>query len=305
MSEKNEITPVLIENKIFTFRNEQVMVDADLAEMYGVEVKRLNEQVKRNIDRFPKDFRFQLNEEEIEILQSQIAISSSRSQIATLNDSQRGKNIKYLPYVFTEQGVSMLSAVLRSETAVKVSIAIMNAFVQMRKTIGNHQQLLQLSSDFTKHKLETDEKFQQVFKALQGPEVEKKQGIFFDGQTYDAYDFVNKLIQKAKKSIVVIDNYVDDSVITQLTAKQKNVAVSILCKTISKKLKLDIEKANKQYPSFKGVIFTKAHDRFIIIDQKEVYHIGASLKDLGKKWFAFSKMEANSVSVVELIKEVI
>lgn len=302
MNEKNEITPVLIENRIFSLRGKQVMLDFHLSDLYLVETKRLNEQVKRNIKRFPESFMFQLSDVEWDDLQSQIATAEEtinlRSQIATAKR-------RSLPYVFTEQGVSMLSAVLNTDIAIEVSIQIMNAFVQMRKTIGNHQQLLQLSSDFTKHKLETDEKFQQVFKALQGPEIEKKQGIFFDGQTYDAYDFVNKLIKKAKKSIDVIDNYVDDSVITQLTAKQKNVEVSILCKTISKKLKLDIEKANKQYPSFKGVIFTKAHDRFIIIDQKEVYHIGASLKDLGKKWFAFSKMEVDSVNVVELIKEVI
>ena|SRR5690554_885148 len=292
MNEKNEITPVLVENKIFIIRDLQIMIDTDLAELYHVTTGRLNEQVRRNLEKFPEDFMFQLTDEEWEILKSQNAIASW---------GRRRTN----PYAFTEQGVASLSGILKSDIAIKVNIAIMSTFVQMRKTIGNHQQLLQLSSDFTKHKLETDEKFQQVFKALQGPEIEKKQGIFFDGQTYDAYDFVNKLIKKAKKSIVVIDNYVDDSVITQLTAKQKNVEVSILCKTISKKLKIDIEKANKQYPSFKGVIFTKAHDRFIIIDQKEVYHIGASLKDLGKKWFAFSKMEVDSVNVVELIKEVI
>jgi hypothetical protein len=293
MSDNNEITPVFIENRIFAFRNEQVMIDADLAEMYGVEVKRLNEQVKRNIDRFPKEFRFQLSENE---------------NIELVANCDRFENLKHSsvnPYAFTEQGVSMLSAVLRSETAVKVSIAIINAFVQMRKTIGNHQQLLQLSSDFTKHKLDTDEKFQQVFKALQGPEIEKKQGIFFDGQTYDAYNFVNKLIKQAKKSIVIIDNYVDDSVITQLTEKQKNVKVTILCKTISRKLQLDINRANTQYPKFKAITFTKSHDRFMIIDQKEVYHIGASLKDLGKKWFAFSKLEADSVSIVESVNELI
>lgn len=293
MSEKNEISHVLIENRIFTLRNEQVMIDTDLAEMYQVETKVLNQAVKRNIDRFPGAFRFQLTEEEFENLKSQIVTSSVHGGRRTL------------PYAFTEQGVSMLSAVLRSKTAVKVSIAIMNAFVQMRKTIGNHQQLLQLSANFTKHKLDTDAKFEQVFKALEGSETEKKQGVFFDGQTYDAYNFVNKLIKQAKKSIVVIDNYVDESVITQLAEKQKNVQVTIFTKTISKKLQLDIDKANTQYPTFKAITFTKAHDRFMIIDQKEVYHIGASLKDLGKKWFAFSKLEADSVSIVESIKELI
>ena len=310
MSEKNEISPVLIENRIFTLRGEQVMIDFYLGELYQVETKRLNEQVKRNIKRFPESFMFQLSESEWDDLQSQFATAENstylQSQIATAKR-------RTLPYAFTEQGVSMLSAVLNSDIAIEVSIQIMNAFVEMRKTIGNHQQLLQLSSDFTKHKLETNEKFQQVFKALEGPEIQKKQGIFFDGQTYDAYNFVNILIRQAKKSIVIIDNYVDDSVITQLTQKHKNVQVTILSKTISKKLQLDIDKANTQYPSFKGKIFAKSHDRFMIIDQKEVYHIGASLKDLGKKpvksgvesWFAFSKLEADSVSIVQSVNEMI
>ena len=174
----------------------------------------------------------------------------------------------------------------------------------MRKTIGNHQQLLQLSKDFTRHKIETNEKFEQVFKALEAPEIQK-QGVFFDGQTYDAYDFVNGLIKKAEKSIIVIDNYINDGVITQLTKKRKDVAVYLLSKNISKKLQLDINKANTQYPMFKAIPFAKAHDRFLILDQKEVYHIGASLKDLGKKWFAFSRLAHDSVTILQSIKELI
>ena len=292
MTAKNEITPVFIENRIFIVRDLQIMIDADLAELYQVTTGRLNEQVKRNIEKFPKDFMFQLTDKEWENLKSQNAIASWGGRRTN-------------PYVFTEQGVASLSGILKSEIATKVNIAVMRTFVAMRKTIGNHQQLLQLSADFTKHKLDTDAKFEQVFKALEGSETEKKQGVFFDGQTYDAYNFVNKLIKQAKKSIVVIDNYVDESVITQLAEKQKNVQVTIFTKTISKKLQLDIDKANTQYPTFKAITFTKAHDRFMIIDQKEVYHIGASLKDLGKKWFAFSKLEADSVSIVESIKGLI
>ncbi|MFH6602157.1 ORF6N domain-containing protein [Maribacter algicola] len=284
---------ILIENRIFTFRGEQVMLDSDLAEMYEVEVKRLNEQVKRNIERFPKEFRFQLSNNE------------KNELVANCDRFKKLKHSSNNPYAFTEQGVSMLSAVLRSKVAIQVSIQIMNAFVQMRKTIGNHQQLLQLSSDFTQHKLETNQKFEQVFKALEAPSIKDKQGIFFNGQTYDAYDFVNGLIKKAKSSIVLIDNYIDDTVITQLTKKHKNVAVTLLSKTISKKLQLDIDKANTQYPTFKTIPFAKAHDRFIIIDETEVYHIGASLKDLGKKWFAFSKLETASVSIINQIKELI
>jgi hypothetical protein len=302
MSEITQTKPVLVEQYILMLREQQVMLDSDLAEIYGVETKVLNQAVKRNIERFPESFRFQLNENELENLRSQAVTSSSRSQIATSSLHGGRRN---LPYVFTEQGVAMLSAVLRSDIAIKTSISIMNAFVQMRKTIGNHQQLLQLSQDFTKHKLETTEKFEQVFQALEKSDKIQAQGIFFDGQTYDAYDFVNKLIKKAKSSIIVIDNYIDDSVITQLTKKKKSVEVILLAKSFSKQLKLDIEKANTQYPTFKAINFTKAHDRFLILDKEEIYHIGASLKDLGKKWFAFSKLEKDSVTILESIKGLI
>lgn len=288
------ISPSSIENRIFTFQGEQVMLDRDLAEMYEVQVKRLNEQVKRNMERFPESFRFQLSDEEKEQL------------VANCDRFKALKHSSVNPFVFTEQGVAMLSAVLRSPIAIQVSIQIINAFVQMRKTIGNHHQLIQLSEDFTKHKLETNQKFEQVFKALEKPDLINKQGIFFDGQTYDAYDFVNQLIKKAKNNIVIIDNYLDDSVVTQLTKKESNVAVYLLTKTISKQLQTDIDKANMQYPTFKAISFAKAHDRFMIIDQTEIYHIGASLKDLGKKWFAFSKMEANSVNeILQSIKGLI
>ena len=292
---------ILIENRIFELRDAVVMIDFHLAELYQVETKRLNEQVKRNRERFPADFMFQVTEKEWEFLRSQIATSPNRSQIATSSQKHRST----MPYVFTEQGVSMLSAVLKSKIAIQVSIQIMNAFVQMRKTIGNHQQLLQLSDDFVQHKLETTEKFEQVFKALEAPTLKKKQGVFYDGQTYDAYQFVNDLIKQANKSITLIDNYIDDTVITQFTAKQKDVEVILLSKTISKKLMLDIGKANTQYPTFKAIEFAKSHDRFLILDQTEVYHFGASLKDLGKKWFAFSKLEASSVSILQSIKELI
>ncbi len=296
MSKELQITAALIENRIFTFRGEQVMVDTHLAEMYAVEVRVLNQAVKRNLERFPITFRFQLNNAEHE--------DFLRSQSVTL-ENKRGQHRKYLPYAFTEQGVAMLSAVLRSDTAVKVSVSIMNAFVQMRKTIGNHQQLLQLSQDFTKHKFETNQKFEQVFKALEAPTLKTEQGVFFDGQTYDAYQFVNKLIKQTNKQIILIDNYIDDTVITQLTKKKKAVQVYLLCKNINKKLQLDVDKTNTQYPTFKAITFTKAHDRFLILDNKEVYHIGASLKDLGKKWFAFSKLEAGSVTILQSIKALI
>lgn len=284
---------VFIENRIFNLRGEPVMIDRDLADMYQVETKVLNQAVKRNIERFPEQFRFQLN-------------NTEKNELVTNCD--RFTNLKHAstnPYAFTEQGVAMLSAVLRSKVAIQVSIQIMNAFVQMRKTIGNNLSLLQLSEDFKQHKLETDSKFEQVFKALEAPEIEHKQGVFFNGQTYDAYDFINTLIKIAKQQIILIDNYIDDTVITQLTKKKKNVEVLLLSKTLSKKLQLDIEKANTQYPTFTAIPFAESHDRFLILDQKEVYHIGASLKDLGKKWFAFSKLETSSVTILNQIKELI
>lgn len=293
MSKEVTLSSTFIETRIFTFRGEPVMMDRDLAKMYQVETKVLNQAVKRNVARFPEAFRFQLSENEL---------------LELVTDCDRFKSLKHSsvnPYAFTEQGVAMLSAILRSDIAIQVSIQIMNSFVQMRKTIGNHQQLLQRSQDFTVHKLETDQKFEKVFKALETTENKDKQGVFFNGQTYDAYALTNKLIKKATKSIVLIDNYIDDTVITQLTKKQTNVKVYLLSKTLPKKLQLDIDKANSQYPTFKGINFEKAHDRFLILDETEVYHLGASLKDLGKKWFAFSKIEMDSVTILKAIKELI
>lgn len=293
---------MFIESRIYSLRGEQVMLDYHLAELYQVETKALNQAVKRNIKRFPEAFRFQLSEGEWEIMRSQFATASKDTKLRSQSVTAKRRTI---PYVFTEQGVSMLSAVLTSDIAINVSIQIMNAFVQMRKTIGNHQQLLQLSSDFVAHKLVTNEKFEQVFKALEAPALNNKQGVFFDGQTYDAYQFMSDLIKKATTSIALIDNYLDDSVITQLTKKKKDVTVLLLSKTISKQLTLDIKKANTQYPTFKAIPFARAHDRFMILDNKEIYHLGASLKDLGKKWFAFSKLEADSVTILQSLKELI
>lgn len=307
--------------RIFILRGEQVMMDSDLAKIYQVEVRILNQAVKRNIERFPTNFRFQLNEIEYKNLKSQSVISSKENQISGFqigtsnNDADENKlaegsgsghgGRRYQPYVFTEQGVAMLSAILKSDIAIKVSIQIMQAFVQMRKTIGNHQQLIQLSDHFTKHKLETEQNFEKIFKALEAPDIKDKQGIFYDGQTYDAYQFVSTLIKKAKTSIILIDNYIDDTVITQFTKKQENVAVYLLSKKFSPQLKLDIAKANQQYPTFKAIPFAKSHDRFLIIDQSDIYHIGASLKDLGKKWFAFSKMDNDSIAILKSLEVVI
>ena len=291
MSEELQLSE--IENRIFTIRNSQVMIDRDLAELYQVPTKVLNQAVNRNIERFPEAFKFQLNSEE-------------KDELVTNCD--RFKNLKHSstnPYAFTEQGVAMLSAVLRSSIAINVSIQIMGAFVEMRKILIKNASLLQRMEKMEAHQLQNNENFERIFKALEGEEINPKQGVFFDGQVFDAYSFVSKLIRNARTSIILIDNYVDDSVLTLLTKKQEQVEVLILSKNISKQLSLDVQKANMQYPKIQVKAFQKAHDRFLIIDQKEVYHIGASLKDLGKKWFAFSKIEADSLTVLESVKKLI
>jgi phage regulator Rha-like protein len=294
MSSKNEIiVSEKIQNLIFNVRGVQVMLDSDLAEMYKVETKYLNRAVKRNIERFPEKFRFQLTNDEYENLRSQIVTSNKEEEnLRFQNDtSSTHGGRRYLPFAFTEQGVSMLSAVLRSDTAVQVSIKIMDAFVEMRKFISTNAGIFQRLDKVEQKQIETDNKFEQIFKALEDKSIKPKQGIFYDGQVFDAYVFVADLIKSAKKTIILIDNYVDESVLQLFTKRNKNVLVTIYTKNISKALKQDLEKHNAQYPKIKIEKFAKAHDRFLIIDDATIYHIGASLKDLGKKWFAFSKME--------------
>ena len=293
MSDKLTISQKEIENKIFNIRGMQVMLDSDLAEMYGVSTSRLNEQVKRNIERFPEDFMFQLTQEEWNNLTSQNATSSLTSQNATLKIKHGGR--RKLPFVFTEQGVSGLSGVLRSETATKMHVAIMRAFVQMRRFINDNIGLLQRMEGIERKQLETDQKFEKVFKALESKDLIPTQGIFFEGQVFDAYELASNIIRSAKKNIILIDNYINESALTHLSKKKKTVSVTLLTKNISNQLTLDVKKANEQYGNFEMKTFTKSHDRFLIIDGQEVYHLGASIKDLGKKWFAFSKMDKSSV----------
>lgn len=293
-----------LQKMIFTIRDVQVMVDSDLAAVYDVETRVFNQAVKRNIERFPDSFRFQLTEEEFENLKFQSSTSSSaevlRSQIVTL-ETGRGKHRKYLPYVFTEQGVSMLSAVLRSETAVKVSIQIINAFVEMRKFIQHNANIFARLDSVERRQIafesDTEKNFEKVFQALEAGDP-PKQGIFYGGQVYDANAFVADLVRKAKNGLVLIDNYVDDSALTLFSKRKKGVTATIYTKAISKQLALDLKKHNKQYPPITIETFKDAHDRFLIIDEKEIYHIGASLKDLGKKWFAFSKFETEAVEML-------
>ena len=279
-----------IQNRIITIRGLQVMLDNHLAEMFLVETKALNRAVKRNQERFPNSFCFQITLADYENLRYQFGTSSLESTNSTNKNKHGGRRI--LPYAFTEQGVAMLSAVLRSEIAIKVSVQIMNAFVAMRKTLSVNTGLFQRVESLEVHKIEADKKFEQLFTALESRSALPDKGIFFDGQIFDAYVFISDLIRKAEQSIILIDNYVDDSVLKILTKRKPKVSVIIYTKTISKQMELDLQKHNQQYAPITIKVFPASHDRFLILDQKELYHIGASLKDLGKKWFAFSKMDS-------------
>ena len=274
-----------IESLIKVIRGQQVMLDRDLATLYGVEVKRLNEQVKRNIKRFPKDFMFQLTKEEC-----------LRAQFATLNEG-RGQHLKYMPYVFTENGVAMLSSVLRSDTAIEVNIRIMRAFTSMRHFLQNNAEVFQRLSTLEYHQLEmqqhfqeSDKRIEEVFRRLDEGNAKPKQGVFYNGQIYDAYNFVSDLIKSAKKRIILIDNYVDETVLTLLDKREDGVSAFIYTQQINRQFQLDIDRHNAQYPPINVETFRLSHDRFLCIDD-DVYHIGASIKDLGKKWFGFSRME--------------
>jgi len=274
-----------IRNRIYSIRGVQVMLDEDLALLYGVETRVLNQAVKRNKERFLEEFMFQLTENELNILKSQIVIPSWGGR-------------RTIPYAFTEQGVAMLSAVLKSETAIKISVQIINAFVAMRRFIASNAQIFQRLDTLEIKQLKTDKKIDYVLNAIESKEIQLKQGIFFDGQIFDAYKFVADLIRTAQKSIILIDNYIDDSVLTILTKRRGNVRVIIFTKSISKQLALDVKKYNEQYPPIEIREFKNSHDRFIIIDNATIYHFGASLKDLGKKWFAFSKMDIGAVEML-------
>ena len=308
-SQSNEVVTVCghpltvrqIEKMIFTIRGVQVMRDSDLAMLYGVETKVLNQAVKRNINRFPEDFLFQLTVDELNTLRSQSVTSyqmmeSLRSQIVT---SKRG-GARYLPYVFTENGIAMLSSVLRSQTAVEINIQIMRAFTAMRHFLSSNAQVFQRLESIEKHQLITDQRIDQVFHLLES-DLQPHQGIFFDGQIFDAYTFVSNLIRSAKNGIVLFDNYVDDTVLALLDKRKKKVSATIYTKSVSKQFSLDLAKHNEQYQPVEVKVFDKTHDRFLCIDNT-VYHIGASLKDLGKKWFAFSKMEMKTKELLGNVK---
>ena len=293
---KNEISNEEIKYLIYTIRGKQVMLDSDVAMLYHYETKKINQAVKRNIERFPERFCFQLTEEELEIMWSQIVTTSK------LEDNKY-RSKKYLPYVFTEQGIAMLSGILKNEIAVQVSIKIMDAFVEMRKFMNINKSLFEkvvsIENKMDKKFIEQDKKFDIIFDQLQ-LEENIKQRIFFQGQIYDAYSLIVDIIKKASKKILIIDNYVDDSILKMLTKKKNDVEVVILTSNKSNIQNIDIQKFNKEYPLLKVAKTNKFHDRFIVIDDKEMYHLGASIKDLGKKCFGINKIED-----IEIIKQII
>lgn len=322
MAKKNEIAKVEstsiqplenIENLIHVIRGKQVMLDRDLARLYGVETGRLNEQVKRNIERFPEDFMFQLSKDEFENWKSQIAISNDdkvlRSQFASIKTEgevlssqnasidMRGRHVKYMPYAFTESGIAMLSGVLRSPQAVNMNIQIMRAFVAMRRFLASNAQVFQrlevmerTQLSLLAHQESTDQKVEEIFRRLDDDNTKPTEGILFDGQIFDAYKFVTERIREAKKRIVLIDNYIDETVLAMLDKRGKDVTAKVYTKNISRQLSLDFDKHNAQYAPIEVEQFDRAHDRFMCIDDT-VYLIGASIKDLGKKWFGFTKID--------------
>lgn len=281
-----------IQNLIYTFRGIHVMLDRDLAELFNVETRILNQGVKRNKKRFPEDFCFQLTD---------IEFNNWKSQIVMSNADKMG--LRRPPYAFTEQGVAMLSAILKSDVAIEMSIRIMNAFVAMRRFLLTNARVFQRLDTLEIKQIESEKKIDKVLDAIESREIQPKQGIFYGGQIFDAYQFVSDLIRSAEHSIVIIDNYLDDSVLAQLTKRKENVGVTLFTRRISRALAQDVKKYNEQYPPIDLRELRNAHDRFIIIDKTTVYHFGASLKDLGKKWFAFSKMDIGAAEMLMKLEE--
>lgn len=287
LEEKELIQNEEIKNLIYTIRGKQVMLDSDVAMLYQYDTKNVNKAMKRNRERFPEDFCFKLTEDEFKNL---------RFQIGTLNKKVNNGKVtrKYLPYVYTEQGIAMLAGILKNDIAIKVSIMIIRAFIEMRKFIMSNTQVFDRLTNVEYKLIEHDKKFDKVFNELQRDE-NIKQKIFFKGQIYDAYSLVVKLIKRADKKIVIIDNYIDDSVLDILMKKKKDVEVEIVTSNNCKIENLDVSKFNEEYPSLKITQNNKFHDRFILIDNKELYYLGASIKDLGKKCFGITKIEDEDI----------
>ena len=296
---ENEIS-ILEENsirsKIHVIRGQQVMLDCDLAQIYGYETKRFNEQIKNNRERFDEDFMFRLNNEEVQQL--------SRSKISTLNKG-RGSNIKYAPYAFTEQGIYMLMTVLKGDLAVTQSKMLIRTFKEMKHFIQNNSHIFTELDNIKKHLLESDfhhkendKKIQELFSLMDKYNVKETQGIFFQGQIFDAYAKFESFLAAAKKEIILIDNYVDLSILQRLAKKKKSVNVTIYTAPSTTLIAQDIQTFNTQYPTLTLKYTTKTHDRFLIIDNATIYHIGASLKDLGKKCFCFDVLDSGYIPMI-------
>ena len=293
MKESNENSLIIdnmnIQNKIYAIRGFQVMLDSDLAQLYGVETKRINEAVKNNPDKFPDDFYFEATDNELENLRSKFSTSSW------------GGN-RYSPKLFTEQGIYMLATVLKSKVATNITVMIIRTFANMRRLIKSNDfyshQLKELEKRQLIYEIKSDDKFDKIFNALENKQLHPTNGIFYNGQIFDAYVFISDLIKIANESIVLIDNYVDDTTLT-LFSKNQNIKIQIFTSTISKQLQLDINKYNQQYNNLEVKITKNFHDRFIILDDCDVYHIGASLKDLGNKIFAFSKISIDCNDILK------
>ena len=278
-----------IQSMIYTFRGRQVMIDRDLAYLYNVETKALNQAVKRNINRFPESFRFQISDDE----KDELVTNCDRFE--TLKHSSSN------PYVYTEQGIAMLSAVLRSDVAVEVSVKIMNSFVEMRKFLLSNREMFARLDRVELKQLETDKKLEEVFDYI-ATTKEVKQKIFFNGQIYDAFSLMVELVEKAGTELILIDNYVDINTLNILSKKKDGVNVLIVTSGNGNLTEKDIAKFNSQYPKLTVKISKDFHDRFLIIDRKEVYHIGASIKDAGKKSFGITKLEVEDLTKSLLAK---
>ncbi len=283
-----------IENMIYEIRGKQVMLDSDLALLYQVETKRINEAVRRNFEKFPERFCFKLNRNEyLDIL---------RSQNATL-ELKQGQYSKYLPQVFTEQGIAMLATILKSDVAIQVSIAIMDAFVMMRKYISN--ELIEqkyINNLVIKH----DEDIKLLQASFNKFEEKKKDNeIYFNGQIYDAYSKIVDILKEAHDNIIIIDNYADKFVLDMI--RNLKVDVTIICKNNGVLKEIDINKYQKQYKNLKVVYSNDFHDRYIILDQKEVYHCGASLNYAGSKTFSINKLEDKMIknSLIQYVLTII
>ena len=296
MKDNNAIIPMeetSITNLIYTIRGKQVMLDSDLAILYRVETRVFNQAVKRNSNRFPERFCFQLTEEEYKNLRSQFVTSSGEN-------THGGR--RYMPYVFTEQGIAMLSAVLKSDIAVDVSIKIMDTFVRMRNFFVSNKDMFARLDRVELKQIETDKKLEEVFNYI-ARNTEVKQKIFFDGQIYDAFSFIADIIGKAQSKLILIDNYVDVNTLNILCKKNSGVDVLIVTSGKGNLTTKDMNKFNAQYPSLSVKTTKDFHDRFLIIDDKEGYFIGASIKDAGKKSFAITKIEDGKL-VHDLINKV-